>query len=186
MESNAMGLTGSEKSDVQALGRAIERHVEESWAALLDTHQDRLGYVYERSGDQAYGVYADLLFKPVHQALRQAGLRATPKLPGEFDISREWGNADESDQQRWMWSTIRPAKGAQDEAPLGTIVTILFHDHTRFRLPRRPQVLALVEVGKEAVAEALSRRSDEFRKALEFSVAYAEYLKHEAEAAAKA
>lgn len=182
MESMAMCLTESEKSDIHALGRAIERRVEENWQALLEGKMDRLLHVYERAGDMAYGAYADLLFKPVHQALRQAGLRATPKLPGEFDISREWGNADESDQQRWMWSTIRLLKGK----PLGTIVTIIFHDHTRFRLPRQPRIISLEEVGKEAVAEALSNRSDDFRKALEFTIEYAEYLKREAEATGKA
>ncbi|WP_156338882.1 DUF6022 family protein [Chondromyces crocatus] len=171
-------LTANELRDIHALGRTISHHVERSWQALLDGERERLVHVYERAGDMAYGAYLSLLFRPVHQALMKAGLRARPRLPGEFDISREWGNEDESDQQRWMWSTIRPLNGE----PLGTIVTVTFHDHTRFRLPRQPQMLSLDEVGKEAVVAALSRRSDAFGKALEFTLEYEAYLKREAEA----
>jgi hypothetical protein len=58
-----------------------------------------------------------------------------------------------TDQQRWMWSTIR---GMEDGEPLGTIVTIVFHDHTQFRIPRSPQIIALLETSKETIVEALS------------------------------
>lgn len=132
-------------------------------------------------GDAAYGTYLNLLFRPVRRLLEQAGLRASPRFPGDFNSSREWGNADESDQQRWMWSTIKAAGGE----PLGTIVTITHHDHTRFRVPRQPGILALREVGKAAVEEALSRRSADFAQAVEFKVWYAEYLRTVEAAAAE-
>lgn len=51
------------------------------------------------------------------------------------------GYAPQTDQQRWMWSTIESTAGE----PLGTIVTITFHDHTGFHVPIRveaPSVLA--------------------------------------------
>lgn len=71
-----------------------------------------------------------------------------------------------------MWSTIEQ----QDGSPLGTIVTITFHDHTQFRLPRAPQIIALTEVGEEAVVAALSARSADFRTAREARIEIAEYL----------
>ncbi len=58
---------------------------------------------------------------------------------------------------------------------LGTIVTIIFHDHT-VSPPRQPQAIALTETSKEAVVEALSQRSTDFKNALEFQIEYAEYL----------
>ena len=61
-------------------------------------------------------------------------------------------------------------------APLGTLVTIIYHDHTQFRLPRPPHLFALAEVGEEAVVAALSARSAEFRRALPFTEEYALYL----------
>ncbi len=60
------------------------------------------------------------------------------------------------ERERWMWSVVRRGQ----EAPLGTLVVGLFHDHTRFRVPRPPDVLALEETGEEAIAGAISRAAD--------------------------
>jgi hypothetical protein len=120
----------------------------------------------------AYGTYLTLLFRPIHRQLKLAGLTPKPRFPGDFNISREWGVADETDQQRWMWSTVVAADGTA----LGTIVTVVFHDHTQFRLPRPPQIIALAETGKEAVIAVLSQRSDDFRNAREATIEIAEYL----------
>lgn len=60
---------------------------------------------------------------------------------------------------------------------IGMIVTIIFHDHTQFRLPRQPQIIALAQTSKDAVVEVLSNRSPEFKKAQEFQIEYAEYLR---------
>ncbi len=60
---------------------------------------------------------------------------------------------------------------------IGTIVTIIFHDHTQFRLPRQPQIIALAQTSKDAVVEVLSDRSTDFKNALEFQIEYAEYLR---------
>ena len=158
--------------DINAIARAIETYVGATWEEVLQKNAAKLATAYEKAGDMAYGTYLDLLFRPVARRLKQIGLRAVPRLPGEFDISREWGVPDETDQQRWMWSTIRSA----EEADVGTIVTITYHDHTCFRLPRAPGVIALTETGKEAVIDALSRRSADFAAAREASIEIAEYL----------
>lgn len=166
-------LSESKAGAIFALARHIEEQIAGNWQTLLHKKSDKLLDAYNRAGDMAYGTYLNLLFRPVHKQLEQAGLRPAPQLPGDFDISREWGVQEETDQQRWMWSTINSAGGA----PLGTIVTIVFHDHTRFRIPRQPHVIALTETGKEAVVEALSRRSADFKNAREAKLEIEEYLR---------
>ncbi len=82
--------------DIQAVARHIESHVNENWHVLLEKNDAKLQDAYQRAGDMAYGTYLDLVFRPIHKQLRQAGLKPKPRLPGKFDISREWGNADET------------------------------------------------------------------------------------------
>jgi hypothetical protein len=43
-------------------------------------------------------------------------------------------------------------------------------------IPRQPQAITLTETSKEAVVEALSKRSTDFKNALEFQIEYAEDL----------
>ncbi|MFF2888632.1 DUF6022 family protein [Paenibacillus sp. NPDC057967] len=157
---------------IGSLGKYIDAHIESQWQDILTQQADKLQRAYEEAGDMAYGTYLNLLLNHVHKEMKENGLRAEPRLPGEFDISREWGNEDESDQQRWMWSTIYD----KDGMPLGTIVVQVYHDHTQFRLPRRPGVLVLTEGTKEEVVQALSERSASFKQALEFTEEYKLYL----------
>jgi hypothetical protein len=170
--SQIVALNNKER-DIHAVGRYIENHIAENWQVVLETRHDKLLDAYNRAGDMAYGTYLDLLFRPIHKGLKQAGLRPKPRLPGDFEISREWGKQDETDQQRWMWSIIQATEG---EA-LGTIVTIVYHDHTQFRIPRPPQIIALTQTSQEAVVEALSRRSTDFKNAREAKIEIAEYLR---------
>jgi hypothetical protein len=166
-------LAQNKKSDIFAIAQYIEGHIAENWQLLLQKHSDKLLRAFNKAGDMAYGAYLNFLFLPVHKQLKQVGLRPAPRFPGDFSISREWGTREETDQQRWMWSTIESTEGES----LGTIVTITFHDHTQFRVPRQPQIVALTETSKEAVVEALSHRSTDFKNALEFKIEYEDYLR---------
>ncbi|GKS12674.1 hypothetical protein YDYSY3_36740 [Paenibacillus chitinolyticus] len=162
------------QNKIGAVAAFIESHVRENWQEILVKENDRLLKAYAEAGDPAYGTYLNLLLLPVRRQLNEAGLRPEPRLPGNFDISREWGrNPDQSDQERWMWSTLHPTEGP----PVGTIVTITYHDHTRFRIPRQPGIIALTETGQQEIVEALSRMSADFKQALEFSVEYENYLR---------
>lgn len=165
-------LSDREKDDILALGERIQAHVDAQWQALLEENAEVLQIAYERSGDAAYGVFLGLLYRPIRILLEQADRRAVPHLPGDFEISREWGSADETDNQRWMWSTIETVEGQT----LGTLVTVVHHDHSRFRIPRPPAVIAISETEREAVEAELSHRCPEFGSAKPFSVWYAEYL----------
>ncbi|OWY63777.1 hypothetical protein B7486_51090 [cyanobacterium TDX16] len=171
MFSSQIVLSLNQNSDIHAIGRYIENQIDEHWQILLDRNRDKLLNTFNKVDDMAYGVYCYKLFRPIHQQLKQAGLHPLPWFPGDFNSSREWG-ADQSDRQRWMWSTIAP----MGKEAIGTIVIIIFHDHTQFRLPRPPRTIALTETSKEAVVAVLSERSTNFKNALEFQIEYAQYL----------
>ena len=166
-------LSENKNSDIFAIAQYIDTHIAANWQTLIQKNIDKLVDVFNRAGDMAYGMYLGWLFLPVHKQLKEAGLRPKPRFPGDFNISREWGTKEETDQQRWMWSTIESAEGEL----LGTIVTITFHDHTQFRVPQKPQIIALTQTSKEAVVEALSHRCADFKNALEFKIEYEEYLR---------
>jgi hypothetical protein len=167
-----MAASQKTPTTIHTVARAIEDHIAAHWQAILADNAAKLQDAYEKAGDLAYGTYLTLLFSAVHQQLRRDGLRAEPNLPGDFAISREWGVPTEDDEQRWMWSTI----ARHDGPPLGTIVTITFHDHTQFRLPRAPQIIAMDEVDAENVVATLARRSPVFAAAREAQIEIAEYL----------
>ena len=164
-------LSANDEPAIFALGRYIEAQIAQSWQHVLETRHDRLLDTYHRLGEMVYGAYGEFLFRPVRQQLKQAGFRMTPRLPGEFNISREWG--PEEARQRWMWSTI----SGPDGKAIGTIVVKYFHDHTQFRVPRPPEILALTEADKAAVVAALSRHSPDFSQAREASIEIEEYLR---------
>jgi hypothetical protein len=170
MESLQAFFSESSSSDIHTLGRYIQQHIHEHWEAVYQSTQPEMLERYAEIGDSVYGIYGAHLFRPVHAELKQAGLRATPRLPGNFSISREWGPEDE--RQRWMWSKI----STTEDAAVGTIVTIFYHDHLQIRIPRAFQVIALEETSKREVVKALSRRSSDFKDALEAKIEIAQYL----------
>jgi Family of unknown function (DUF6022) len=59
---------------------------------------------------------------------------------------------------------------------LGTIVTITFHGHNEFCIPQKLEIIALSQIDKDAVVEALSWRYVDFKKARKLQVEYEEYL----------
>ncbi|MBF2016647.1 MAG: hypothetical protein IGS23_15890 [Rivularia sp. T60_A2020_040] len=165
-------LTENKNSDIFTISQCIENHIAANWQTVIEKHNDKLLRVFDKAGDMAYGVYLNFLFRPIHMQLKQVNLYPEPRLPGDFSISREWGNKEETNQQRWMWSTIKSTK----EDSLGTIVTITFHDHNEFRILEKPGIIALAQTDKVAIVEALSQLSVDFQNAREFKVEYEEYL----------
>jgi hypothetical protein len=104
-------LSENKNSDIFAIAQYIDTHIAANWQTLIDKNIDKLVDVFNRVGDVAYGMYLGWLFLPVHKQLKEAGLRPKPRFPGDFNISREWGTKEETNQQRWMWSTIESAEG---------------------------------------------------------------------------
>ncbi|WP_173087420.1 DUF6022 family protein [Devosia sp. 1635] len=132
-------LTDEAGTDIHALAQRAQAMVDLELARILPVRLQEFQQQFEEVGDLAYGTLNAELFRPVHAALREAGLKAIPRLPGSFQRSREWGNADETHQQRWMWSIISGADGK----PIGSLAVGSHHDHSCFRLPRSPEIIAL-------------------------------------------
>lgn len=156
--------------NIHEIGQMIQQHIDENWERIYqDTHTEMVR-LYDEIGDSVYGIYGRNLFKAIHDTFKENGMRAMPRLPGSFSISREWGPED--DRQRWMWSKII----GKDGKAIGTIVTVFYHDHLQIRVPRAFRIIALEETGKGEVIEALSRLAPEFKDAIEAKVEIAEYL----------
>ena len=160
------------ESSIELIAEQTRLHIDKNWEFVLSEYSARLLKAYEEIGDGAYGLYLDYLFKPVYKQLKKSGFSVLPKLPGNLNISREWGNADETDQQRWMWSVIRFPDGSD----CGTIVVEVYHDHTQFRLPKPPAIRFLTFTKREDITAELSRISPDFSKAKDMKAEYADYL----------
>lgn len=157
---------------IASLAREVERLVNARLAEILPARLGEFEGRFARDGDMAYGALNTELFAPVRRLLQSRDLRAVPRLPGSFQESREWGNADESHQQRWMWSIIRRRNG---EA-IGAIAVGAHHDHHQFRLPRPPEILPVEATTPARVVEALGLRMPEFAQAQPFREWYRDWL----------
>jgi hypothetical protein len=176
METLDAFFTSQGKRDIHTLAQYIQAHVDENWARVFAENRDEMIRRYPEIGDSVYGIYGTRLFRDVHAQLKTVGLRATPRLPGGFTVSREWGD-DESDRQRWMWSKIADVDGK----PLGTIAVAFFHDHIQVRIPRGFKIMGVEATGKAGVIAALSRLSPDFADAQEARIEIAQYLAQLAE-----
>lgn len=170
MESLQAFFSESGRSDIHAIAQYIQRYVDEQWETVYQNTRDEMVKRYDEIGDSVYGIYGSRLFRHIHDQLRDMGLRATPRLPGNFESSREWGPED--DRQRWMWSKI----ATKDDEAIGTIVVAFYHDHYQIRIPRPFKIIALEATGKRDVVKALSSLSADFREAREAKIEIAEYL----------
>lgn len=154
----------SEQSEItiQTLASYIQQCIQEQWQPVLQKGQEELLRLYDKAGEgAAYGTYAHRLFRPVREQLTQAGFSSSPPFPGTLSTSREWGPLEE--RERWMWSVVREAAGA----PIGTLVVRLVHDHTQFRLPSPPSVLAVKETEADAIVQAVSHAAGQMQSAEE-------------------
>ena len=144
------------RAQIFAVGQFLEDHVTANWDVILTEKKAQLNHAFATAGEPAYGTYLNFLYHKIHSQLKDAGLRVSTRLPGDMSISREWGtNSRETDQYRCMWSTLYEL---DTDEPLGTIVTVLPHDHTQFRVPTKPPVFALAETTKDEVVATLSKR----------------------------
>jgi hypothetical protein len=147
----------SEKREVtiHTLVSYIRQYIREQWQTVLQEQEENLLRLFDKAGEYAYGVYFRALFEPLQEELRHAGIVCEPDFPGDFRSTsiEYWGPREE--RERCLWCVVRTEEGTT----LGTIVTQAFHDHTRFRLPRRPGVFALEETEPAAILEALSHAS---------------------------
>lgn len=142
----------SEQSEItiQTLADSIQLSIQEQWQPVLQKDREELLRMWDKAGEgAAYGTYAHRLFQPVQERLKRAGFSSSPSFPGTLSTSREWGPPKE--RERWMWSIVRHGQGA----PLGALVVRLIHDHTQFRIPSPPGILAVKETDADAIVQAI-------------------------------
>ena len=144
---------------IHTLASYIRYYVREQWQSVLQEKQGELLHLFAKAGEPAYGVYGRTLLDPLQEQLKQAGFVCEPDFPGDFRSTsvEYWGSPEE--RERCLWCVVRTAKGA----PLGTLVTSVFHDHTRFRIPYAPGTIALEETETPAILDALSHASVRLR-----------------------
>ncbi len=135
---------------IHTLAEYIGQCIDAQWQPVWQQSQQEMQRFFDRAGEPAYGVYGRTLFRPIQEQLTHAGFLTAPSFPGTLTTSREWGPSEE--RERWMWCVVRPTHGA----PIGTLVVRLAHDHTRFRLPHPPGILALEETDADAIIQAVS------------------------------
>ncbi|MCA0458860.1 MAG: DUF6022 family protein [Chloroflexi bacterium] len=171
METLKAFLDKQPKRDIHALGAYVQQYVNEHWQTAFQANKAEMIEKYPIVGDSVYGMYAKRLLDDLHAQMKQLGLKATPRIPGNLMISREWGD-DESDRQRWMWSKMTDADGSA----LGTIATAFYHNHIEIEVPRPLKVMALEETTPKAVIEALGKRSPDFANALDMRAEVAAWM----------
>lgn len=171
MNDTTLFFADTEGNDIFALGRYLQAYVNAHWDRVFHAVQPTMVARYDELGNGVYGLYGTAMFKPIHAQFKAIGWRVQPRLPGNFNISREWGDV-ERDRQRWMWSKITAADGTA----WGTIATGYYHDHCEIRIPRPFRIIALKETTKAEVVRALARQLPEFGTALEAHIEYAQYL----------
>lgn len=145
-------MFAQDQSTVQTLADYALGHVHEQWQQVLAENHEELRRLYEAAGEAAYREFARKLFQPVQEQFEEAGFYSEPRFPGTLSASKEWGPVEE--RQRWLWSTVRRGLRAP---PLGVLAVGLFHDHTRFRIPRSPSVFAIRETDADAILGAIVR-----------------------------
>lgn len=156
--------------DIHALAEEVQAHINTHWEAVYHANRQEMIDRYPEIGDSVYGIYGARLFQPIHARFKEAGIKATPRLPGNFGMSREWG--PEEERQRWMWSKITRLDGIA----IGTLVTVFYHDHVQVRIPRAFEIIPLPVTTKNEVIKALSARSEDFKNALEAKIEIEQYL----------
>lgn len=157
--------------DIHSIGRYVQEHINQQWESSFQQCQRKMLALYPQLGDSVYAIYGKHLFQKVHEHFKTVGLQASPRLSGSLMTSREWGDS-ESERQRWMWSKISRSDGSA----IGTIVIVVFHDHTQIRIPRAFQVIALEVNSPAAVIKALSALSPDFKNAPDMKQEVADYL----------
>ncbi len=140
---------------IHTLASYIRYYVHDQWQSVLQEKREELLRLFDKAGEPAYGVYGRALLDPVQEQLKQAGFICEPGFPGDFRSTsvEYWGPPEE--RERCLWCVVR----TDQRMPLGTLVTCVFHDHTRFRIPHPPGTIALEETETPAILEALSHAS---------------------------
>ncbi|WP_096185605.1 DUF6022 family protein [Evansella halocellulosilytica] len=127
----------------------LQKYIDQHWVKVWERDLQDLERVYANGGDKAYGLFMSKLFRPLAVECRETGFIPKPILPGDFSQSEEhWGPWEE--RERRFWTVIH-----ENDNPIGTVVTSFFHDHTRLRVPKPPQLCSLKQTDHSDVSKLI-------------------------------
>ncbi|MBD0384032.1 DUF6022 family protein [Paenibacillus sedimenti] len=128
----------------------VQQYIDHNYQQVWDKNLPEIERIFAKGGDSAYGFYCLKLFEPLMAEIVGAGFVPRPVLPGTFPQSEEhWGLWE--DRERRFWSVIHQ----ENRQPLGTLVSRIYHDHTRPRLPRPPQVYLIRETDPTLISHVI-------------------------------
>lgn len=134
---------------ITVIAKYMQHYIQESIQSSWKEQYEENFNMYQEINEAAYGVFGRAFFKLAHTQFTQAGFTVDANMFGNLSTSLEqWGPPEE--RERCMWSVVK--RGAE---PIGTLVVRFFHDHTQFRLPYIPDVLALKETEHNDIVQAL-------------------------------
>lgn len=164
-------LSRHHEVSIHTIAKYMQHYTRNHWDAVLQEHQSEFQDAFDKSGEFAYGVFGRKLFGPLLQEIEREGfVLETEHLASSVEY---WGPPEE--RERCMWTICKRADGS----PMGSLVTRVFHDHTQFRIPRSPDIVALEEWDRIEIVEALSRASTRIAKYNEFTGTFlAEHADH--------
>ncbi len=129
----------------------VAQYIHNRWRTVLGDNRVRLLHTFEVAGEAAYAAYWGLLTRPLRNEFARAGLSTLPAFPGDLTHSVE-ADGPLASRERRMWYVVQRPVG---KVSIGTLVLNSVHDHTRFRVPRVPQVTALTVTSRPAILRAL-------------------------------
>ncbi|RXZ81003.1 hypothetical protein EBB07_16335 [Paenibacillaceae bacterium] len=138
------------KVTMRMLKTYVQQEIDQHWQQVREDYLQELENIFAKGGDSAYGFYCRKLFDPITAELMNAGIIPRPIMPGLFIHSEEhWGSWE--DRERRFWTVLQQGNGNT----LGTLVSRIFHDHSRLRIPRSPQVYVIGETEPDKIAHMI-------------------------------
>ncbi|WP_257347253.1 DUF6022 family protein [Pseudalkalibacillus decolorationis] len=154
-------LSQNQEITIHTLANYMNQYTRNNWKSVLQEHQSEFQDAFEKSGEFAYGVFGRKLFGPLIKEIEHEGIvLESDHLASSVEY---WGPPEE--RERCMWHVCKHADGT----PMGSLVTRVFHDHTQFRIPRSPEIIALEKTERSEIVEALSHASSRITKYNEFT-----------------
>jgi hypothetical protein len=137
---------------IETVATYVQQYIDAHWQEVMEQHRPVLEEIFARAAEQVYARYSQELFQPLTAEFKQASLTCDPTFPGTIPLSREqWGPQEE--RERRFWCVLHQ----ENEGILGPLLTCYFHDHTRFRIPRSPRVVASEQTNHIVIALMVER-----------------------------
>src|SRR5579859_6273377 len=87
---------------IDVIAAWVQQQIDEQYQQVWHNSRHEFETLFAQAGEPAYARYSQVLFRPIAEELKQAGLTADPGFPGIFPLSREqWGPEEERERRFW-------------------------------------------------------------------------------------